>query len=93
VKREKLLDKIRQNTKNVSFGDLQTLLENYGFALKRVRGSHHVFSGLIGDQRVRLVVPFHRPFVKEAYVKEALDLIDSINRLKEAGTNADSENA
>ena len=93
MRHAKLLAKIRQNTKNVSFGDLQTLLEDFGFELKRVRGSHHVFSGWIGSRRVRLVIPYRRPFVKDAYVKEVLELIAAVERLEEAGTDADAEDA
>ncbi len=80
TKREKLLKRTRTNPKNVSFRDIQTLLEAYGFELKRVKGSHHVFSGEVGSQKVRLVIPYGQPFIKEAYIREVLDLIDRIEQ-------------
>jgi len=42
-KREKLLEKLRQNPKNVRFDDIDTLLSGLGFE-KRQRGSHVTFS-------------------------------------------------
>jgi predicted RNA binding protein YcfA (HicA-like mRNA interferase family) len=43
TKREKRLQRIRQNPNNVSFKDLRALLEDHGFALERSSGSHHSF--------------------------------------------------
>ncbi len=76
-KREKRLLKIRQNPKNVTFQELSTILESYGFILKRSTGSHHSFQINIGDLELLVVIPFARP-VGIAYVKEAIKLIDEI---------------
>jgi predicted RNA binding protein YcfA (HicA-like mRNA interferase family) len=35
---------VRGDLQNVSFADLQRLVEAFGFALARVSGSHHIFS-------------------------------------------------
>ncbi|MDY7091573.1 MAG: type II toxin-antitoxin system HicA family toxin [Acidobacteriota bacterium] len=35
---------VRSDLQNVSFADLQRLVEAFGFALVRVSGSHHIFS-------------------------------------------------
>jgi predicted RNA binding protein YcfA (HicA-like mRNA interferase family) len=75
AKREKLLEKIRQNPKNVSFNDLRTLLMQHGFELKLTKGSHHSFKGMIDGQPIYLTVPFNHP-LKTVYVKQALELID-----------------
>jgi predicted RNA binding protein YcfA (HicA-like mRNA interferase family) len=58
-KRRKLLQRIRQNPKNVSFEDLQKLLEMYNFVLKRSRGSHRSFKGQVGGQGILFVVPYN----------------------------------
>lgn len=76
-KRRKLLERIRQNPKNVSFEDLRKLLEMYGFIFKRSRGSHCSFQGYVGGQKVPFVVPYNQP-LKPVYVRKALALVDQI---------------
>lgn len=78
-KRKKRLEKIRQNPRNVSFEDLRKLLEDYGFSLERSSGSHHSFKVSINKEYVLFVVPYRRP-IKLVYVKEALKLIDEIDK-------------
>ena len=78
TKREKRLQKIRQNPKDVSFEDLRQVLEDYGFEYDRSKGSHFLFLYILGGQTEQFVVPFHRPVVKQFYVKKALEIIDQI---------------
>ena len=40
---EKILDKALQNPKKLGFREMVTLVEGFGFQLKRVQGSHHIF--------------------------------------------------
>ncbi len=75
--REKLRQKIKQNPKNVLFQDLEKLLSFYGFELKRKRGSHRSFVGMVEGKKTLLVVPYQKP-LKEVYVKKALDVIEKI---------------
>lgn len=77
-KRKKLLLRIKQNPKDVIFDDLRKLLEMYGFVLKRMRGSHRSFKGIVSGQAVLFVVPCNQP-LKEIYVKKALILIEQID--------------
>ena len=92
TKREKLRRRIERNPKNVSFDDLRTLLESFGFELKRSRGSHHSFVAEIGSQKYILVVPFQRP-LKSVYVKQALAMIKQIeeSESKDGVENQDDE--
>jgi predicted RNA binding protein YcfA (HicA-like mRNA interferase family) len=73
-KKDKALDRIRNNPKNVRFEDLQAILEDFGFSVRHRTGSHAVF--FHGKHVV--VVPFRKPFVKVAYVRLALTAIDDI---------------
>ncbi len=82
TKREKRLLRIRQNPKNVQFDELHTIIEEYGFVLKRSSGSHHSFQVKVGDEDILLVIPYARP-IGTAYVREAIKLIDEIIRLSE----------
>ncbi len=77
AKRDKLLKRIQQNPKDVSFADLRGLLEQFGFELERTRGSHHSFLRLVGGKKTVIVLPYKRP-LKEVYVKKALALIAEI---------------
>ncbi len=76
TRREKQLAKIRNNPKNVRFGELDKLLRNFGFERRQPRkGSSHYFY-FFGKHR--LTVPKKRPFVKTIYVKQALKIIEDI---------------
>lgn len=45
MKPSKLLDKlVTGRFQNVDFADLHRLVEAFGFSLRRVSGSHHIFS-------------------------------------------------
>ncbi|MFZ4816556.1 MAG: type II toxin-antitoxin system HicA family toxin [Phototrophicaceae bacterium] len=77
TKREKRLQKLRQNPKDVSFDDLRSVLEDFGFEWVRSSGSHHSFNIVIDGEPRLFVVPYRRP-VKPTYVNEALRLIDLI---------------
>jgi len=43
TKADKINQKIRKNPKNLKFQVFVSWLENNGFALDRVSGSHHIF--------------------------------------------------
>ena len=77
TRRDKRFQRIAQNPRNVRFDELRRLLEDYGFELKRTRGSHHSFVGYIAGEKVALVVPFKKP-LNPVYVKKALALIEQI---------------
>lgn len=74
-KREKRLERIRQNPNSVSLDDLRRVLEDFGFEHRNTSGSHFTFSYTIGSETKLFTVPFNRP-IKPIYVKQALKLID-----------------
>jgi len=72
---DKLLTKIRSHPKSVRFDDLQTLLEDNGYQLVRVSGSHHRY------QRQGLppiTISRHGAHVHSAAVKEVLRILDTL---------------
>jgi hypothetical protein len=89
TKRQKRLQRIRQNSNNVSLDDLRKVLEDYGFEYRQTVGSHFTFSYVIGGQTKLFVVPFRRP-IKPIYVKRALKIIDEV--IQERGANEPDEN-
>ncbi len=43
MKAQKLLKKILDGSKNIRFDDFVKLIEAFGFELKRIGGSHHIY--------------------------------------------------
>ena len=77
-KSDKLLQRIRNNPKNVSFSELEKLLFYYGFELRRSRGSHHIYAHT-ERKELTITIPFKRPHVGAFYVKEALKQIERLD--------------
>jgi hypothetical protein len=77
TKRQKRLERIRGNPKNVRFEDLDRLLIDFGFTRRQPRGgsSHYVYT----RGELRLTVPMNRPHLREVYIKNALKLLDEID--------------
>lgn len=88
TKRQKRLDRMRQNPKNVSFDELRIVLEDFGFEFVRSNGSHHSFNVVINGEPRLFVVPYKHP-IKAVYVREALDLIDKIQEEQAQDTEGD----
>lgn len=77
VKRQKRLERIRNNPVNVRFEDLDLLLRDYGFERRQPRGgsSHFIYS----KGELRMTVPMKRPFLKAVYVKQVLKLLEELD--------------
>jgi predicted RNA binding protein YcfA (HicA-like mRNA interferase family) len=70
---EKLLDKLRNNPKNVRFEELDNLLQSYGFECRKPkRGTHYVYKHKRGAS---ITVPYAKP-MKSTYVKKVIALIE-----------------
>jgi predicted RNA binding protein YcfA (HicA-like mRNA interferase family) len=74
TKQEKLLARIRNNPRAVTFDELAKLLEWRGFTLRGTSGSHHVY--VRGATRITLV--WRRPHVHPGAVKQVLEILDEI---------------
>lgn len=81
TRRQKRRQKIAQNPKNVRFEDLRRLLEDYGFEVKRTKGSHNSFVGYVGDEKTTIVIPFRRP-LQQVYVEKVLSILDEIEPME-----------
>ncbi len=72
-KKEKRLDKIRDNPRNVSLTDFEALIKTYGHI--ETKGKHP--KAIIG----KYTMPYKRESpVKSCYVKELIDIIDSLQQ-------------
>ena len=77
-KREKRLEKARNNPKNVTFEELVTLLESYGFQKAHGEGSHVTYWYNQDELALRITIVYRRPHVKPAYVEEVIEKIDRV---------------
>lgn len=78
-KKDKLLQKIRNNPTNVKFETIQSLLLYFGFSERVSRGgsSHHTFT--YGEYII--TVPKKKP-VKSIYVKKALSILEDLDLIE-----------
>lgn len=76
-KRKNRLSRFRQSSKNVSLSDLMPILDEYGFVLERIEGSHHHFSYILYGQKKLMTIPLARP-LNSVYVKQVIKIIDQI---------------
>ena len=75
IKTGKRNQKIRRNPKNIKFQDLVGCLEDNGFSLDRVSGSHHVFVN--PDIESPINIQKKKDGTAKAYqVKQAIKIID-----------------
>lgn len=92
TKKAKRLEKVRQNPKTVSYEDLKLVLEDQGFQLDRSSGSHFHFILEIEGNVFRISVPYQRPFIKAAYIRESLKVIEQIQDIKSEQEADDEQN-
>lgn len=74
-KKDKLIDAIKNNPKNVKFEDLKKILEKLGYVSINRGGSHYVFTK---KDSISLTIPYKRP-VKVIYVKQVINIIEEEN--------------
>lgn len=75
-KKEKLLQKIKNNPKSIRFEEIDKLLIDIGCEKRQPRGgsSHYTYT----IEGITLTIPYKRPYVKEIYVREAIALLDRL---------------
>lgn len=78
MKKRKLLEKILTGSKNIRFEEFVVLLNGFGFELKRVKGSHHMFKH--PDVPALLSVqPTGSGQVKPYQIRQFLKLVEEYN--------------
>jgi len=78
---DELLERARNNPQSLSFKELQRLVEAADFRLKRVRGSHHVYTRK-GIVEIINLQPKGR-MAKPYQARQVVGLIDKYELLKE----------
>lgn len=77
MKKRKLLEKLLSGSRNIRFADACACAEAFGFALSRIRGSHHVYVHAKVPELVNLQDVGGK--AKPYQVKQLLDLIERYN--------------
>ena len=73
-KLEKLLQKIKNNPKQVQFEELDKILTRSGFTRKQPGGGSSHYTYTKGTRRI--TVPFTQPHINSAYVKLAIKALE-----------------
>ena len=73
TKRDKRVERMRQNPRSVRPDELDTVFRDAGFTARQRGTSHKVYTDGIRS----LSVPQHGPFLKPEYVERALDLLNA----------------
>jgi len=82
MKKQKVLQRILNNPKNVRFLEAKSIVEAFGFKLSRISGSHHIFTRPDVLEIVNLQNVNGR--AKSYQVKQFLSLVEKYNlELKE----------
>jgi predicted RNA binding protein YcfA (HicA-like mRNA interferase family) len=81
MRKRKLLERLTNNPKGVTFDDIRRLLLYEGFQLDRVTGSHHIFK----KSEITFVIPVHANRVKSVYVRRVIALIDQAKEQTDEG--------
>jgi len=75
AKRDKLLERVRNNPRGTRFSDLQRLLGEFGFDLQRVTGSHHIYRH--ASSRMCNIQEAPGGMAKAYQVEQVLEAIDA----------------
>ena len=70
-KKDKLIQNIKNNPKNVDFKTIKNLLENFGYKAFNTGGSHFVFRQ---KDKEPITIPHKKP-VKTIYIKQILKIL------------------
>ena len=74
MKKQKILTKALQGSRNIRFNDMVSLVEAFGFSLSRTSGSHHIFVHPDIPELVNLQNVSGK--AKPYQIKQFLDLIE-----------------
>ncbi|MCL2396918.1 MAG: type II toxin-antitoxin system HicA family toxin [Defluviitaleaceae bacterium] len=74
MQKKKLLGVVINNHNNVKFSDFVSLLKHFGFELKRVNGSHHIYKNHIIGKSIN--IQNDKGEAKSYQVKQFLEIIE-----------------
>jgi predicted RNA binding protein YcfA (HicA-like mRNA interferase family) len=76
TKKEKLLNRIKNNPITVKFEELDKILQDVGFERRQPSGGSSHYTYGLADKI--LTVPYKKPYIKVIYVKMAIKLLEDL---------------
>lgn len=76
LKAEKALARARAHPNQVSFAEIDLILRNAGYELRKIVGSHHIYKK---PGAPLITVPYRRPHIKPVYGRAVLEVVDQGN--------------
>jgi len=77
TKREKRLERIRQNPSGWTIDELEQIMLDYDIKYLRSKGSHRRYFYVLGGRKKQITVPVDKP-IKPIYVKLVREVIEEI---------------
>ena len=78
TKRQKRLVRLLNNPKDTTFSEIHTILNNFGYRLSRIKGSHFTFKK---PKSETVVIPVHNNKVKKTYIKKIIKILYESTKL------------
>lgn len=76
TKREKLLQKIKNNPKAIKFEEIDKVLLSVGFERRQPSGGSSHYTYMLDNKT--LTIPYKRPYVKVIYIKIAIKILEDL---------------
>lgn len=87
AKKDKHLQRAKNNKKGWRFNDLRRLIEAFGFKVTSAKGSHFIARHPL--IKTRLTLPNHPGELPESYVKAAVEAIEEVLKLQGEGDESE----
>jgi hypothetical protein len=92
--KEKRLERLKNNPKDVTFNELVAVLKSYGFEVRNYSGgSHYTVThehGDVFDPMEPNSIPRHKPHILPVYVRRAVKWIERVAADQEADDDQES---
>ena len=76
-RKQKLLEKIKNNPQKIRFYEVDNLLLSLGFNKKQPRSGSSHFTYVLNELIV--TIPYNRPYVKTKYIKDVIDMLEKLD--------------
>lgn len=78
TQKEKRFQRLIQNPKSTSIQELTTILNDCGYGLARISGSHYIFARSNSEV---IVVAVHNNRIKKSYIKKLIKKLNETRKL------------
>lgn len=76
-KKQKLLEKIKNNPQKIRFEEVDNLLLSIGFSRRQPRGGSSHLTYTFFD--IIVTIPYKKPYIKVKYIKDVIELLEKLD--------------